>query len=107
MHVVRWLAEHVPRADIALRTSHFSSQLVALGTGLGLGVVPEPFLAPYGLAPVRLGRELAESARALPVDDMWIVGHRALRDVPRVAAVWSFLVEHLTLLAAPRRERSE
>ncbi len=98
MHVVRWLAEQVPRADIALRTSHFASQLVALGTGLGLGVVPEPFLAPYGLSPVRLGRELAESARSLPVDDMWIVGHRALRDVPRVAAVWSFLVARLTPL---------
>ena len=110
MHVSRWLAAHVPKADVALRTSHFASQLVALETGLGIGLVAEPYLAARGLLPVRLGRELAPSARALPVDDLWIVGHRALRDVPRVAAVWTFLLERLTLraaaLPAPRRDAS-
>jgi DNA-binding transcriptional LysR family regulator len=96
-HVARWLAEHVPRADIALRTSHFTSQLVAIETGLGIGLVAEPYLAARGLLPVRIGRELAAGARAWPLDDLWIVGHRALREVPRVAAVWTFLVDRLSV----------
>ncbi len=30
---------------------------------------------------------------ALPTGELWLVGHRALRAVPRVAAVWAFIVE--------------
>jgi hypothetical protein len=44
---------------------------------------------------VLLGRSLAEAKAALPGDDLWLVGHRALRQVPRVAAVWSFLAAAL------------
>jgi hypothetical protein len=44
-----------------------------------------------GLAPVRYARSLAPSAAEWPVDDLWLVGHAALRDTPRVAAVWDFL----------------
>jgi len=34
---------------------------------------------------------LRADAATWPVDDLWLVGHRALRDVPRVAAVWAFM----------------
>jgi hypothetical protein len=30
---------------------------------------------------------------ALPTNETWVIVHHALRLVPRVAAVWTFLVE--------------
>ena len=91
----RWLAEHVPDADVALRTSDFSSQLAAAGAGLGLVLAPLPYLPRVGLVPVRHASGLRASADAWHRDDLWLVGHRALRDVPRVAAVWTFLADEL------------
>ncbi|NUP06225.1 MAG: LysR family transcriptional regulator [Polyangiaceae bacterium] len=93
MAPARWLTKHVPRADIALRTSHFASQLRAAEAGLGLVLVPEPYARVCALSAARLGESLLPSAEELPTDDLWLVGHRALREVPRIAAVWSFLVE--------------
>jgi hypothetical protein len=37
--------------------------------------------------------------------DIWLIGHRILRDVPRVAAVWTFLAEELRALMRPRAVR--
>lgn len=91
----RWLARHVPRADVALRTSHFSSQLAAAGAGLGVVLAPAPYARVHDLIRVRLADALAPAAADLPIDDLWLVGHRALREVPRVAAVWTFLRERL------------
>ncbi|APR75603.1 Transcriptional regulator, LysR family protein [Minicystis rosea] len=101
----RWLARHVPHADIALRTSHFASQLVAAREGLGIVLAPEPFARIHGLVPVSFASALAASAEAWPSDDLWLVGHRALRDVPRVAAVWSFLLDELALMGEAKRPR--
>lgn len=91
----RWLAQHASKAAIALRTSHFASQLVAAQTGLAIVLAPEPYVRSRKLAPVRYAAALAPAAAAWPVDDLWLVGHRALRDVPRIAAVWRFLAEEL------------
>jgi DNA-binding transcriptional LysR family regulator len=89
----RWIAQH--GGDIALRTSDFASQLVAAATGLGIVLAPIPYLARSGLVPVRFAAGLAKSAGSWPSDDLWLVGHRALRDIPRVSAVWTFLAEEL------------
>lgn len=90
-----WLTRHVPTADIALRTSHLGSQLAAVASGLGVALLPEPYIQARGLVPLRYAPALAPSAEAWPTDDLWLVGHRALRDIPRVAAVWDFLIEEL------------
>jgi DNA-binding transcriptional LysR family regulator len=95
----RWLARHAAKAKIPLRTSHFASQLAAAVAGVGLALVPEPFVARLGLARVRTTRALA--AVALPRTELWLIAPRPLRDVPRVAAVWTFLVDELR----PRRVR--
>lgn len=95
-HVSRWLAQRVPGADIALRTSDFASQLAAAHAGLGLVLAPLAYLEPMKLAAVPIGSALRADAEAWPTDDLWLVGHRALRDVPRVAAVWNFMVELFT-----------
>lgn len=94
----RWLATHVPTADVALRTSHFGSQLAAVASGLGVALAPEPYLRARGLAALRHAAALDRDAASWPIDTLWLVGHRALRDIPRVAAVWEFLIEELRAL---------
>jgi len=95
----RWLAQHVPKAEIALRTSQFTSQLAAAESGLGMALVPVPYLRVRRLRAVLYDDALAPSAALWPRDDLWLVGHRALRDVPRVAAVWSFFAEEMRRIA--------
>jgi DNA-binding transcriptional LysR family regulator len=87
----RWLAKHVPDADVALRTSHFASHLTAAAAGVGAALIPTPYLQRAGLAPFHYAKPLERSAADWPEDDLWLVSHRALREVPRVAAVWAFL----------------
>jgi hypothetical protein len=40
-------------------------------------------------------KSLERELLALPPIQLWLVGHRALRDVPRVAAVWDFIVDEV------------
>jgi DNA-binding transcriptional LysR family regulator len=99
----RWVAQHAGKAEVALRTSHFSTQLSAAEAGLGIALVPLPYLRVRALKPVRYAAALAPAADAWPSDDLWLVGHRALRDVPRIAAVWSFLAEEVRRATGPAR----
>jgi DNA-binding transcriptional LysR family regulator len=87
----QWLKRYAHGAEIVLRTSHFVAQLIAAAEGLGAVLVPEPYLPKYALTPLRFASTLSASSEKWPVDDLWLVSHRALRDVPRVAAVWDFL----------------
>jgi DNA-binding transcriptional LysR family regulator len=97
----RWLRTHASGARLALVTSSMQTQLAAVQRGLGLFLVPRPFLEPYGLVEAPLSRALAASLAALPDDELWLVAHRALRSVPRVDALWRFLDAHF----ASGRER--
>lgn len=87
----RWLDAHVT-SQPALRTSHFQSQLAAARTGLGVALLPEPYAALHDLVLVEHARSLAAAWRELPTSGLWLVGHQALRHVPRVAAVWEALL---------------
>jgi DNA-binding transcriptional LysR family regulator len=78
----------VPAPAIALRTSDFPAQLAAVRAGLGLMLAPVPYLVPWNLVAVEFADALPHD---WPSDDLWLVGHRVLRDVPRIAAVWDFL----------------
>ncbi|MFT3692706.1 MAG: LysR family transcriptional regulator [Kofleriaceae bacterium] len=94
-HAAKWIAQHVPSSQIALRTSDFMSQLNACKSGLGVMLCPNPYIETLGLQALEYAPALSGSTEAWPVDDLWLVGHRALRDVPRISAVWDFLVEEL------------
>jgi DNA-binding transcriptional LysR family regulator len=94
-HVARWIAQHVPAHAIALRTTDFPAQLAAAKSGLGVMLCPVPYIEATGLVAIDLAPSLANAAAAWPADDLWLVGHRALREVPRIAAVWEFLVGEL------------
>ena len=86
----RWLRDHAPEVVPIFRTSHFASQLAAARAGLGVTLAAPPFEV-TGLVPVKLSKSLARAREELPVGELWLVGHRALRNVPRVAAVWDFV----------------
>jgi DNA-binding transcriptional LysR family regulator len=87
-----WLRTHGPSVAPVLRTSHFASQLAAARAGLGAVVASRPFASPE-LVALPHAKALDAAWAALPVGALWLVGHRALRNVPRVAAVWDFIVE--------------
>jgi hypothetical protein len=57
-------------------------------------VAARPFLHTH-LVEVAHARSLDAAWSELPSASLWLVGHRALRQVPRIAAVWSFVVETL------------
>jgi len=91
----RWLAKHAPGAPVVLRTSHFAAHVNAVEAGLGAALLPPAYTRVARVAPVRVAKALEASVRELPTNETWLVGHRALRGVPRIAAVWAFLVEEL------------
>jgi DNA-binding transcriptional LysR family regulator len=91
----KWLAAHVPASAIVLSSSHAPAQVSAAAAGLGAALLPSTLAARAGLAPVRCAPTLAASLEQLPATETWLVSHRALRAVPRIAAVWAFLSEEL------------
>ncbi|MCA9676081.1 MAG: LysR family transcriptional regulator, partial [Myxococcales bacterium] len=96
----RWLRKHGPEVVPVLRTSHFASALAAARAGLGLALASEPYRL-TGLVPVPPGRALTAAWAELPLEALWLVGHRPLRHVPRVAAVWDFLLERMSSVPEP------
>ena len=89
-----WLKTHGPAVSPVFRTSHFASQLAAARAGLGVAIASAPY-GRTGLVEVEHARVLDAAWAALPVGTLWLVGHRALRNVPRVAAVWNFMLESI------------
>ncbi len=89
----RWLLDRVAPERIVLRTSHLGSQVAAARAGLGLALLDRALAAALDLVEVPLSPELRRSLPAPAATELWLVTHRALREVPRVAAVWEFVVE--------------
>lgn len=89
----QWVREHGQVAPI-VRSDSLRLQIAVVCEGLGAALLPARSVAHYGLVPVRVGAKLRRSMTRWPRDDLFLVTHRALRSVPRVAAVWDFLIEH-------------
>ncbi|MBK8261904.1 MAG: LysR family transcriptional regulator [Nannocystis sp.] len=66
--------------------------LAAITAGVGVGLVPAPSVAFFRLVPVTFAKALLPATEQWPVDDLFLVTHRALRDVPRVKVVWDRIV---------------
>lgn len=88
-----WVSNHVDAKRVVLRTSSMDAQLHAAATGLGAMLLQRPFCAWVGLTELPLTPSLAKRLPPLPHAALWLVGHKALREVPRVRAVWEFIVE--------------
>jgi DNA-binding transcriptional LysR family regulator len=91
----RFVSEQVAAKQIVLRSSSINALLGAAEAGLGIVLLSRRYLQLRPLAPVKLSAKLAEQVNALPGLELWLVGHRALRSVPRVAVVWDFIVESM------------
>ena len=78
-----------------IRSDSLRVQLSVIKSGAGVGLVPAPSLSHYRLVPVKLGPALRAAAEDWPTDELFLVTHRALRNVPRVRVVWELLREHL------------
>jgi DNA-binding transcriptional LysR family regulator len=88
----RFVAEQVPAEAVHVRTSHLGTQLAAARVGAGVVLIDRAVGRANGLVEVSLTTHLQRRVPHLGTE-LWLVAHRALRDVPRVAAVWEFLVE--------------
>ena len=91
----RWQARHLRGIEPVVCSDNLRVHLAAAASGAGVALVPEDSVAFYGLVPVKLGASLRASAAELPTAGLYLVTHRALRDVPRVRVVWELLVERL------------
>ena len=95
----RFIAAHVPESSIALRTSHLGTQIAAAEAGVGVLLADRHLTRVKKLAEVSLSPEVFALLPARP-GELWIVGHRALRDVPRIAATWEFLLAEASRVGA-------
>lgn len=89
----RWIDANVSPQQVVLRTSSMSSQIEAVRSGLGVMLAPVPYGALRGVEALTCGAKVRASLGELPRGDLWLVGHRALREVPRIAAAWDWLLE--------------
>jgi DNA-binding transcriptional LysR family regulator len=92
----RWLTKHLPDGDPVVRTDSLMLQVALVTSGLGVALIPEPSARHYGLVPVRLGPRLRGGAAEWPSAELFLVTHRALRQVPRVSVVWELLLARLS-----------
>lgn len=91
--LTHWLSRFAPGAAPVLATSSIAAQLAAVEGGMGVALVPRVYIALRGLVEVRLTGPHRAAAEALPEMPVWLVGHRALRSVPRIAVVWNHLLD--------------
>jgi len=99
----QWLSAHVPDAAVVLRSNSMGALIEAIRAGLGVALFPEAYARRSGLARVRVAPKLLAASAPFPDNTLWLVGHRALRQVPRIDAVWRFLIEHAS--AGPQGTR--
>jgi len=89
----KWLERHAKEVDPVVRSDSLMVQIAAASAGVGVTLVPEPSARHYGLLPVKLAPSLRADAANWPTDELFLVTLRALRQVPRVRALWDLLLQ--------------
>jgi DNA-binding transcriptional LysR family regulator len=82
-----WLHAVFPRVEPVLRTTSLAVRMRATLGGLGVSVLARPLAERYPEL------EAIEGLPPIPEIPVWLVGHRALRNLPRIKAVWTLLEE--------------
>lgn len=92
-----WLEQHLEGVQPVLSARTAATVRHAILAGVGVGLVPWSFVvATPGLV------EVPSPVPLPPPLPLWMVAHRAARDVPAVNAVWEMLAESLTSKGAER-----
>ena len=86
-----WVTNNVDPADVVLETSSMTGQIEAVRAGIGVMIAPTPYAELPRLQAMPCTGRLRDSIAALPQGSLWMVGHRATRHIPRIAAVWQWL----------------
>ena len=89
----KWLQTHAKGVEPVVRSDSLMVQIAAVSAGVGVTLVPEPSARHYGLVPVKLAAALRADAASWPTDELFLVTLRALREVPRVRALWDLLLQ--------------
>jgi DNA-binding transcriptional LysR family regulator len=89
----KWLETYAKGIDPVVRSDSLMVQIAAVSAGVGVALVPEPSARHYGLVPVKLAPSLRADAANWPTDELFLVTLRALREVPRVRALWELLLQ--------------
>ncbi len=84
----KWLAKQVSRERIVVTSNSMTLQLEAVRHHIALMLAPAPYAALPDICALPLSKALAASVATISPARLWLVGHRALRDVPRITAVW-------------------
>lgn len=93
----QWMARC--RIEPVVRSDSMTSQIAAAQAGVGVALIPVQSITHYGLVEVAVSQP---QAPPLPRDELYLVTHRALRNVPRIRAVWEALVAHFEAKPKPR-----
>jgi DNA-binding transcriptional LysR family regulator len=88
----RWLGKHAKGIEPLVRSDSLRVQLAAVSAGVGAALMPEPSVLHYGLTQLKIAAPLRAAAAEWPADELYLVTHRALRNVPRVRVVWELLL---------------
>jgi DNA-binding transcriptional LysR family regulator len=91
----RWLATHARGAEPVVRSDSLTLQIALARRGVGVALIPEPSVEYYGLVRVKTSAGLREAVEAWPSDEVFLVTHRALRQVPRVRVIWELFVDRI------------
>lgn len=94
---LRWakmVLDNVPASRIVLRTDDTNTLIAAVAAGVGASWMSR-LMCNDEIVELSLSDKLSHLEG--PEEELWIVAHRGLRHVPRVDAVWSFLVDRLRL----------
>jgi DNA-binding transcriptional LysR family regulator len=86
-----WIEANVAPSRIVLRSNSMTAQIEAVRGGLGAMLAPPAYATLRGLAAVAAVPTIRRSLAQLPEGELWLVGHRALHQVPRVVVVWDWL----------------
>lgn len=89
----RWVQQVSKPSQWVLRSNSAGAQLAAAEAGVGVLLLPAAFARVSELVEVKLAPALRKALPTPPVEQLHLVGHRAMRQVPRVAVVWDFLLE--------------
>ena len=89
----QWVLKHAAPEQIVLRANSLTAQVEAVRSGIGVTVLAEPYERLDMLHRIRLKPELAKTLAPIPGGSLFLVTHRALRQVPRIAATWALLRE--------------
>ncbi|MCB9617347.1 MAG: LysR family transcriptional regulator [Sandaracinus sp.] len=90
----RWVLGVAAPSRLVLRTNSYTSQIAAAEAGVGCVLVARELGQERpGLRPVAFTPAAKKKLPPFPRGSLWLVAHRSARHVPRVAAVWDFLVD--------------